>query len=83
MEENFHIGEIICQKLKEEWRTRKWLAKQVHCGESSLCKMLKKGSIDTNLLSRISFALDYDFASYLTAYFNRNRQKKQPENQRC
>ena len=72
---NLHIGDIICKRMKAEGRTKKWLAEQVCRDPSCLCKMLKKGTIDTDLLSDISFALDYDFALYLTAHFNKNRQK--------
>ncbi|MDR1592753.1 MAG: hypothetical protein LBS16_07760 [Prevotellaceae bacterium] len=37
-----HIGEIICQKLKAEGRTKKWLAEQVHCHPSNFCRLLQK-----------------------------------------
>jgi hypothetical protein len=42
-------------------------------GESSLCKLLKKPSIDTDLLMKISIAMKHDFASYLTDYFSENQ----------
>jgi len=74
--EKIHIGEIISRKLKEKYLTKKWLAKQIHKDESSLCKMLKNSSIDTELLLRISFALDYDFASHLSEYFNENKNSR-------
>jgi plasmid maintenance system antidote protein VapI len=56
-----HIGEIICQKLKAEGRTKKWLAEQVHCNQSNFCKLLQKPTMDTDLLMRISFALQDNF----------------------
>jgi hypothetical protein len=69
-----HIGKIICQKLKAEGRTKKWLAEQVHCDQSNFCKLLEKPTMDTGLLMHISFVLKDDFFSYLTAYYTNNQQ---------
>jgi plasmid maintenance system antidote protein VapI len=71
-----HIGEIICQKLKAEGRTKKWLAEQVHCNQSNFCKLLQKPTMDTDLLMRISFALQDNFFSHLSNYCNDNQQVK-------
>jgi plasmid maintenance system antidote protein VapI len=68
-----HIGEIICQKLKAEGRTKKWLAEQVHCHPSNFCRLLQKPTMDTGLLMLISFTLKYNFATHLTDYFNENQ----------
>ncbi|MDR0828910.1 MAG: hypothetical protein LBN95_02210 [Prevotellaceae bacterium] len=73
----FHIGNIICNQLQKEGRTKKWLAEQVHCNPSCLCKTLKKSSFDLHLLQRISFAMYHDFAKYLTDYYNENAEKRQ------
>jgi hypothetical protein len=70
------IGEIISNRLKLEGRTKKWLANQVGCDPSCFCKTLKKNYLDTDLLLRISFALNHDFFSYLTTYYNENRKNK-------
>ncbi|MDR3094381.1 MAG: XRE family transcriptional regulator [Bacteroidales bacterium] len=56
-----NIGELICQRLKDEGRTKKWLADQVNCDPSNFCKTLKNKHIDTDLLLSISFALNYNF----------------------
>ncbi|MDR1601475.1 MAG: XRE family transcriptional regulator [Tannerella sp.] len=74
---DIHIGEIICRKMKAEGRTKKWLAEQVGCDPSSLCKALKKNYLDTDLLYRISLAMHHDFFSYLSAYFKECQQYKQ------
>jgi hypothetical protein len=70
---NIHLGNIICGKLKELERTKKWLAKQVGCDQSNLCKILQKGSMDTDLLLRISFALHCDLPLFLSNYYNENQ----------
>jgi lambda repressor-like predicted transcriptional regulator len=74
--EMFHIGAIICDRLKEEGRTKKWLATQVNYEHSCLCKILKKNYMDTDLLLRISLAMRYDFSTCLTAYYNENLPQK-------
>jgi hypothetical protein len=41
MNKEVNIGEIIKRKLKEKDLTMAWLARQAHCDESNLCKILK------------------------------------------
>jgi len=72
-----HIGKIICQKLKAEGRTKKWLAEQVHCDQSNFCKLLEKPTMDTGLLMHISFVLKDDFFKYLTTYYTNNQHDNQ------
>jgi hypothetical protein len=71
--EKIHTGELICQKLKEEGRTKKWLAGKVHCDASCLCKTLKKRYIDTELLLHISLALQHDFFRHFSNYITENQ----------
>ncbi|MDR1595165.1 MAG: hypothetical protein LBS43_11905, partial [Prevotellaceae bacterium] len=61
MKEKIHIGEIVSQRLKEEGRTKKWLAEQVHCDQSDFCKILHKPSMDTDLLLNILLIMQVDF----------------------
>jgi hypothetical protein len=63
-----NIGELISQRLKEEGRTKKWLAGKVNCDSSNLSKTLKKDHIDTDLLIFISVALKYDFTIHISEY---------------
>ncbi len=62
--------------MKEEGRTKKWLADKVSCDPSCFCKTLKKDHIDTNLLMKISLALQHNFFNYLHTYCNENLQNK-------
>lgn len=42
-------------------RTPGWLAKKINCDRTNIYKIFQRPSIDTELLARISKALDYDF----------------------
>jgi len=59
--EKFHVGKAICQKLENDGRTKKWLASKVHCDPSNLGKILKSGSMDTDLLTVASRVLKHNF----------------------
>lgn len=47
--------------MEEIERPPGWLAKKVNCDRTNIYKIFQRASIDTELLSRISKALDYDF----------------------
>jgi len=64
---HIHIGELILQKLKEEQLSVAWLAVKINIDPSNLHKKLKKKSMDTDLLQRISKVLDYNFFQYYLA----------------
>lgn len=66
--EKLHIGNIICEQLVKDGRKKVWLAKQIHCTESCLCKILKNAHIRTDMLLRISQACNHNFAQYLNDY---------------
>jgi len=70
------MGEMICRRMKEEGRTKKWLADRVNRDHSSFCKALKKSYIDTDLLMNICFALQHNFFQYLTSYYYENHQHR-------
>ena len=55
------IGELILQKLKEEKRSVRWLAKKIDKDPSNLRKTLKKNSMNTALLKCIAKALKCSF----------------------
>ena len=56
-----HIGELIRQRLCEIERTPTWLARKINCDRTNIYKIFQRASIDTELLSRISKALEYNF----------------------
>lgn len=71
-----HIGKLIRQKMEERHKTVVWLAKHLSCTRANVYKILDKYSIDTEALSKISQALDFDFFSLYSEEIKRNRAKK-------
>lgn len=58
---NFHIGQSIRVKLREQGRSVTWLARQIPCTRNHVYKIFQKSTIDTALLLRISCVMDYNF----------------------
>ncbi len=56
-----HIGTLIGNELRRQRRPAAWLAQEICCDRTNVYKILRKGSIDTELLCRISVALSHDF----------------------
>ena len=54
-----HIGSLIGNELRRQRRPAAWLAQEICCDRTNVYKILRKGSIDTELLCRI--ALNHDF----------------------
>lgn len=55
------IGKLISDELIRQERTPAWLASKLGCDRTNAYKILKRSSIDTALLARISMALKHDF----------------------
>lgn len=58
-----HIGSLISNELRRQRRPASWLAREICCDRTNVYKILRKGSIDTELLCRIALALNHDFFS--------------------
>ena len=56
-----HIGEIIRQELLKQERTPAWLARKINCERPNVYYIFRQSSINTDLLVRISEALNVDF----------------------
>ena len=59
-----HIGKIIKDVLKEQERTPTWLARKINCERPNIYYIFQQQSINTELLLRISNALQHDFFRY-------------------
>ena len=59
--QEIHIGEDIRKELKRQERSVVWFADAIHSDRSNTYKMLKKKSIDLELLMQISELLQHDF----------------------
>ncbi|MDR2684349.1 MAG: helix-turn-helix transcriptional regulator [Prevotellaceae bacterium] len=58
---NIHIGTIIKEKVEERKMSVAAFARKIHCDRTTIYDIYKRKSIDTELLIKISYALDYDF----------------------
>ena len=74
--EEFHIGRLIKQKLKEDDRNISWLSKKLGCDCSNLHKTLEQKDIYTDLLFKISDVMDVDFFVYYSQRFKKKKESK-------
>ena len=59
--DSLHIGQCIKAELLRQGRTITWLAGEVHCTRENLYKVFQHPWISTDMLFKISRALDHDF----------------------
>ena len=59
-----HIGELIQKRMKELGMTRSELARRIGTSSQNLGKILKRSSIDSQRLFKLSEALKTDFFQY-------------------
>jgi hypothetical protein len=72
MDENkIDIGRMILMELKRQKRSIAWLAEKIGCHRCHLPRMLKKTSLDSDLLCQISIALGVDFHADYSQKFHR------------
>jgi hypothetical protein len=64
MEKDFHIGDIIRQKLQEQERSGAWLARKLYTDPSNMSKLLKRKHLDAGLLLHISLILGENLFNY-------------------
>ncbi|MCF0207381.1 MAG: hypothetical protein HUK15_08135 [Bacteroidales bacterium] len=60
-EEDIHIGKLISDYLKSHGIKRRWVAMQINTDPSNLSKILKKKHLDTDIIFRISKAVEHNF----------------------
>lgn len=61
-----HIGKAILERLREKQMSVATLAGLLFTNESNMYKILKRESINTDMLVRVSEILDYNFFSLYT-----------------
>jgi len=64
------IGKIIEAELRRQERTVTWLSRKIHCDRRNVYDIFSRQYIDTELLYRISLALNTDFFKYYSAAFS-------------
>jgi len=72
----FHVGNRIKEFLKKEGRSEVWLAKGVHCDPGNFNRTLKKESLDTDLLRRISVKLKHNFCAEYARFVEKQIQEE-------
>lgn len=61
-----HIGHLIEEELNNRGCTKAWLAKQLYCHRTNVGNILKRQSIDTEQLMKISKVMKVNFFQYYT-----------------
>ena len=67
--ENIHIGQLIRAQLKADKRSVGWLSREIGCTRNHVYKIFNKSSLDSDLIFRISKAMNFNFFQYYTAAF--------------
>jgi len=65
-----HIGSIIHKELKSQRRSAAWLADQIPCDRTNIYRILKKKTLDIDLLWLISKILKTNFLKYYYDHFS-------------
>ncbi len=64
-----HIGNEIREEMVRQERTPAWLARKINCERPNVYYIFSQPSINTEMLMRISLALNRDFFALYTARF--------------
>lgn len=59
-----HIGNIIKKVFEAQGGSVSWLAKQLCCDRTNIYSIFNRERIDSELLKKISIALNHDFFKY-------------------
>ena len=59
-----HIGKIIEEEMLRQERSPAWLARKINCARPNIYYIFRQESINTDLLLRISKALNHNFFRY-------------------
>ena len=66
-----HIGDLIRREMERQERTPTWLAKKINCQRPNVYYIYRSESINTDLLEKISRALQVDFFSFYSKELGR------------
>lgn len=67
--DEIHLGNMVKAELQRQGRTITWLAAQVNCTRENLYKVFRRSWIYTDLLFKISAALNHDFFKDCSDYY--------------
>lgn len=74
----YHIGQKIRERLDEKEHSVVWLTRQLACSRTNVYKIFEKAHIDTQMLTRISLILEYDFFAVLSSELRKQDGIKTP-----
>lgn len=70
-----HIGQLIELELHRQERSVTWFANKLYCDRTNVYKIFKRGSIDSDLLLRISTILNHNFFFYYLQELENNKKR--------
>jgi len=75
-----HVGQIIKREFDRQPKnvTVVWLAEQLNCRRNNVYDIFKRPTIDTQLLERISRALNHNFFSDIAAQVDNYLKEQTP-----
>ena len=65
--EPVNIGKIIEEELRRQERTVTWLSRKIHCDRRNVYDIFSRPCSNTDLLYKLSLALNTDFFAYFSA----------------
>ncbi len=60
------IGQLIKDEMKRQERSVSWMARKLDLDRSNVYRLFQRNSIDTDLLMRVSLALNVDYFAYFS-----------------
>ncbi len=75
---SIHVGQEIRRRLEEKNCTVVWLAHQLSCSRTNMYKIFEKPHLDSEMLLRVSVALDYDFFALLSNQLRKDEGIRNP-----
>ena len=70
-EHDIHIGRAVRHHLERQGTSIAWLARQVECDQSNLCKHLQHPHVYPELLLKISLVLKIDFFALYSDFISK------------
>ena len=67
---SLNIGEVIKDELNRQGHGAQWLAAQLGCNRTNIYNIFVRESISTDLLMKISIALNRDFFALYSQQFS-------------
>ena len=78
---HLHIGHLIQTQLKADQRSVGWLSREIGCTRNNVYKIFNKASLDSDLLLRVSKAMQFNFFRYYTEEVAKSMKERLGEDQ--